>query len=220
MPLPADSFDSLLERLIAQLDSLVPFLALSHREVFDVLKEKYPGWYEHDRQSTLPSTFEGYVHQVAHAAFLLGYSYAEAFVTDLIFDVYNARRDKLPSDKKLCFEDVLQSGDFEGVMRHMIESTIGEMNSLEAKLRHLEVAFGWRFPETEKLGGAHVARHALVHNAGVVNREQLTGSRWQSGDTIQLSSVDVHDFGFAARALASKLAASATAFCQPSRRRT
>lgn len=57
------------DRLIGQLDTLVPFLALAHREVFDVLSEKYAGWYPGEQQDTLPDTYESYCSQVAHAAF-------------------------------------------------------------------------------------------------------------------------------------------------------
>jgi hypothetical protein len=87
----SDPFDQLTKRFIAQLDTLVPFLALSHREVFDVLRDKYAGWYTDNRRSTLPNTFNDYGHQVAHAAFLLGYSYAEAFVTPPIGNCHLGR---------------------------------------------------------------------------------------------------------------------------------
>ena len=215
-----DPFDRLRTRLVAQLDSLVPFLALSHREVFDVLKRGYAGWYTDDRRSTLPNTFKEYSHQVAHAAFLLGYSYAEAFVTDLICEVYSARRDLLPKEKQLPFGEVLQLSDFEEVVRHMIESTIGDMNSLEAKVVHLENRFGWQIPQAARLQDAHVARNALVHNAGHVNREPPEGSRWRSGDRVRLSASDVHEFGILTRAFVREVCERATAMCSRANRRT
>jgi hypothetical protein len=218
--LAADPFGRLTKRLVAQLDTLVPFLALAHREVFDVLKEKYNGWYTDSRRSTLPNTFKEYGHQVAHAAFLLGYSYAEAFVTDLIFEVYNARRDLIPAEKQLAFGDVLHHKDFDGVVRHMVEATISDMNSLEAKLLHLEKKFGWQFPETASLLDAHVARNALVHNAGHINRDPPMGSRRHSGDRVQLSAGDVHDFGINSRALAEELSNRARAICRANRRKS
>ena len=215
-----DAFDRLRTRLLAQLDSLVPFLALSHREVFDVLKRQYAGWYTDDRRSTLPNTFNEYSHQVAHAAFLLGYSYAEAFVTDLIYGVYGARRDLLPEEKQIPFREVLQLTDFEGVVRHMIESTVGDMNSLEGKMVHLEKKFGWQIRQATHLADAHIARNALIHNAGLVNREPREGSRWHSGDTIRLSANDVHQFGILARAFVRELCERAKAICGRSKGRT
>lgn len=210
-----DPFDRLSTRLVTQLDSLVPFLALSHREIFDVLKREYGGWYNDDRLSTLPNTFNEYSHQVAHAAFLLGYSYAEAFVTDLVYEVYSARRDLLPKDKQLAFGEILQLTDFEEIIRHMIESTIGDMNSLETKVHHLENKFGWQIPQRAQLQDAYVARNALVHNAGHVNREPAAGSRWHSGDWIKLSASDVHQFGILARGFAQYICKRARAISAP-----
>lgn len=210
----SDSFARLLTRLLAQLDSLVPFLALSHKEIFDVLRAKYGGWYTDNRRSTLPSTFNEYAHQVAHAAFLLGYSYAEAFVTDLILEVYQRRRDLIPKDRQLSFGEVLELSNFEEVVGHFVEATIGDMNSLEAKLRHLETKLGWQIPEAQKLLDAHVARNALIHNAGHVNREPPNGSRWHAGDKIELTAAQVHEFGIDARALARDLCERAKATCR------
>lgn len=217
--LPADPFDRLTKRLVGQLDTLVPFLALSHREIFDVLKEKYGGWYTDNRRSTLPNTFKEYGYQIAHAAFLLGYSYAEAFVTDLILEVYNVRRDLIPKEKQLSFGEVLQHNDLEEVIKQMVEATIGDMNSLEAKLLHLERKLGWQIAEASQLLDAHVARNALVHNAGHVNREPPNGSRWHAGDRIQLSATDVHQFGIVGRALAKELCKRGKATCQGNARR-
>ena len=216
----SDPFPRLMARLVTQLDSLVPFLALSHREIFDVLQAKYGGWYTDSRRSTLPDTFDDYAHQVAHAAFLLGYSYAEAFVTDLIFELYCVRRDLIPTDKQLPFGDVLQLNGFEEVVRHMVETTIGDMNSLEAKLLHLEKKLGWRITEANQLLNAHVARNALVHNAGHVNREPPNDSPWHNGDIIQLSAADVHEFGIVARGLARELCKLGTATCCRKARQT
>jgi len=215
-----DPFECLRIRLLDQLDSLVPFLALSHREIFNVLKMEYAGWYTDDRRSTLPNTLNEYSHQVAHAAFLLGYSYAEAFVTDLICEVYSARRDLLPKEKHLPFGEVLLLTDFEEVVKHMIESMIAGMNSLEAKILHLERSFGWQIPQAAQLRDAHVARNALVHYAGYVNREPPEGSRWHSGDRIELSANDVHEFGIIARAFVRELCEQAKAICGRSKRST
>lgn len=105
----SDTCETLYRRLTRQLDTLVPFLALAHREIFDVLSSRYSGWCPDEQQDTLPDTYEAYSTQVAHAAFLLGYSYAEAFVTDWMWLVYDTRRDLLPKEKTLMYEEVLSS---------------------------------------------------------------------------------------------------------------
>lgn len=208
-----NAFDPLQTRLVEQLDSLVPFLALAHREVFGVLAEKYSGWYNDERRATLPDSYEDYAQQVAHAAFLLGYSYAEAFVTDLIWEVYAARRDLLPADRSLRFGEVLPLADFENVIRLMIDSTVGEMNSMERKLHHLDRRLGLRVPQAEKMLDAHIARNALVHNAGRVNRSPSPSARWQNGERVRLTVEDVHRFGLMAREFADNLRERAKALC-------
>jgi hypothetical protein len=208
-----DPFDRLRARFVGQLDSLVPFLALAHREVFSVLSTEYASWYPDERQATLPESFREYCHQVAHAAFLLGYSYAEAFITDLICEVYSARRDLLLPDKTLRFGDVLPLASFDEVVRRMIECTVGDMNSLEKKIHHLEMRLGLRAEQSAQLVEAHAARNALVHNAGRVNRAQADGSRWQAGDTVRLSVEDVHDFGIQAREYAQDVCFRARQLC-------
>lgn len=207
------AFDELYDRLIAQLDSLVPFLALAHSEVFTVLSAEYADWYPDERRATLPSSFGSYCHQVAHAAFLLGYSYAEAFVTDVIWEVYASRRDLLPPDKALRFADVLPLADFEKVIGRMIDSTVCEMNSLEKKLNHLETRLGLHVQHSDRMREAHKARNALVHNAGRVNRAQQISSRWKPGEQVWLSTDDVHEFGIMAREYAKQLCERAKTLC-------
>lgn len=205
--------DTLHERLIGQLDTLVPFLALAHSEVFDVLSSKYAGWYSPDRQATLPDTYEEYSRQVAHAAFLLGYSYAEAFITDLMWYIYSSRRDLLPEKKTLRYADVLSKSDFENIIRHMIDCTVGDMNSLEKKLKHLEGRFGLRVQQPDLMIQSHIARNALVHNAGRVNRNHNALTRWKIGDRIRLTVSDVHEFGIMAREYTREMCKRANALC-------
>jgi hypothetical protein len=207
------AFDALHDRLIEQLDSLVPFLALAHREVFSVLSAEYEGWYTDERRTTLPESYCTYRHQVAHAAFLLGYSYAEAFITDLIWEVYAIRRDLLPPDKALRFGEVLPLADFEKVICHMIDSTVCDMNSLEKKLHHLESRLGLNVEHSGRMLEAHKARNAIVHNAGRVNRTRQGSTRWKPGEQVLLSPEDVHEFGIMAREYAKQLCERAKSLC-------
>lgn len=201
-------------RFTSQLDTLVPFLALAHREIFDVLSRQYSFWYSDNRRETLPDSLESYTHQVAHAAFLLGYSYAEAFVTDLMFHVYSIRRDLLPDKRQLTYKDVISQADFEALIRHIINCTLGDMNSLEKKLLHLEERFGLSVPQPPLMIDAHVARNALVHNAGRVNRHQGSSTRWKEGSDVRLSTSEVHQFGLMAREYTLEMCRCAAALCR------
>ena len=66
--------DNLLQRLIGQLDALIPFLALSHNDVFKFIKRDHGVWFSKDAEKALPSAYSVYRKQITHGAFLLGYS--------------------------------------------------------------------------------------------------------------------------------------------------
>ncbi|MFL5329889.1 MAG: hypothetical protein ACJ8C4_13350 [Gemmataceae bacterium] len=208
-----DSFKGLNLRLISQLDSLVAFLSLAHHEVYEVVSENYATWYRDERQSTRPRGFQEYSQQVAHSAFLLGYSYAEAFICDVIRLVYSCRRDLLPSDKTLRFDELLPLREYEDVVQKMIDRTVSRLNSLEEKTEHLNKGLSLGISEPAQLSDAHTARNALVHNAGRVNRTPSHESHWRAGDTVRLSVDDVHDFGTAVRAFAEDLCIRAQKMC-------
>jgi len=70
-------------RLIDQLDSLLPFLAMAHQEVFDFVGGRYADWLPPEQQGTLPDTFALFERQITHGAFLIGYSYFEAYLADV-----------------------------------------------------------------------------------------------------------------------------------------
>jgi len=206
--------DHLYIRFIGQLDTLIPLLGLAHEEIYSALHENYAEWFSAEQQATLPGSFKEYCIQVSHAAFLLGYSYAEAFITDLIWAVYHCRRDLLPPDKALKFSEVLPLGDYERIIMKMIDNTLGDMNSLEKKMHHLETRLGLKVPQAEELLKAHTARNALVHNSGRVNRPQASTSQWQLGDIVELTAYDVHDFGITAREYAAEVSDKANILCR------
>ena len=74
---------ALLDRLISQLDTLISFLALSRKEVFNTIQSHHDQWFSADENDAVPDTYAVYQTQVTHGAFLLGYSYMEAFLGDL-----------------------------------------------------------------------------------------------------------------------------------------
>lgn len=210
---------SLYERLIGQLDTLVPFLALAHQEVFEVVSAGFGNWYSDERVETLPDSYDSYTEQVAHAAFLLGYSYLETFVSDVISAVYDARRDLLPEDKQLRFGDVTALNDFQQVIDRMIDHTIDSMNSLERKVDHIEKRLGIRVGLENEVRDAHSARNALIHNAGLMDRKDSYSGRWKQGDRISMSPDDVHEFGMMAREYARELIQRAEGLCADSKTR-
>jgi hypothetical protein len=162
--------DELIARFGMQIDGLVPFLALAHDTIYDAISPELTPWYEPEEHPSILDHVELHQEQIAHAAFLLGYSYFEAFITDLIYEVYSQRSELLPPKEQLEYQAVLSAESLEDVLDTMIEQTTGSLNSLEKKLLHLEKRFGVGRDCPTLVREAHVARNALIHNSGRINR--------------------------------------------------
>jgi len=94
------------DRLIDQLDTLVSFLALSREDVFQILNEHRVTWFA-DNPKALPAAYVKYRKQVNHSALLLGYSYLENFLTELLASMLRNRPSMLPKDKKVKYSEIL-----------------------------------------------------------------------------------------------------------------
>jgi hypothetical protein len=200
----------LYNRFIEQLDSLVVFLALSSEEVYRLISDRWSLWLPEDRRNALPEQFSTYRTQVAHAGFLLGYSYAEAFLNDLARHIYLTRPDLLPKDERLRFEEILGLADYDDVVRHMVETTLFQMlrGSMPRIIRHFETVLQSTLPvdQTNAMIEASKIRNCIVHRMAVVDKELAeTSERWQRGQKIELTVNDVHEFGTLARTVADEI---------------
>lgn len=104
---------NLIERLVEQLDTLVPFLGLCHETVFKLIHDANSEWFPQKQRDALPETFAAYKAQVSVSAFLLGYSYFEVFVADLAKAILSKRPILLPKKKQLHYSDVINIGNYD-----------------------------------------------------------------------------------------------------------
>jgi hypothetical protein len=113
------------QQFVSHLDALVVFLALERDEVFTMLKEHVTAWFPEPQGPYLPGDVEHYRIQVCHSAFLLGYSYMEAFLADLARQVYRRHPAKLSSDKEVKCGDLVRAiSDGDDVLTMLIEREI------------------------------------------------------------------------------------------------
>jgi hypothetical protein len=201
---------TLVDRLIAQLDTLVAFLAISRQEVFEIIRQHHSQWFRPENEGAFPDSYALYQTQVAHAAFVLGYSYAEAFLADLIRDIYISRPVALPRDKELKFGDVLERSTYDEVLCCMIDKEVLAVmcNSMEKIIKYFEDKLGFQWPSSERdaIVEANLIRNCIVHNNAVADQRLAAHrERWTEGVRIELTSSDVHGFGIAARATARDL---------------
>jgi len=201
--------DHLHNRLINQLDSLIPFLALTHREAFDLIGRRYGEWLPDWQQNSLPETYALYQTQVTHSAFLLGYSYYEAFLSDLARQIYIHSPTMLPPEKKLDFSEILERPEREQLLAYMIDKEILSVFylSIEKVIECLQKKFSLTWPEhlVEPAVEASLLRNCIIHNNARVDARLSGGSKWKLDSEIDLSAWEVHEFGLVARNICGEL---------------
>lgn len=116
--------DNLLNRVIGQFDTLIPFLAISNEDIFRLINREKNIWFTQNQRTSLPSSYKIYRTQITHSAFLLGYSYFEAFLADLVRQVFMSRPRMLPMDKQLKYGEILKTTNYEAILEMMVEKEI------------------------------------------------------------------------------------------------
>jgi hypothetical protein len=201
--------DNLLDRLIGQLDTLIPFLAISHQDIFDLIqKEKYV-WFPEKQLEAFPDTYDIYQTQIVHSAFLLGYSYSEVFLADLVREIFKSNPKILPSDKQLRYSEILEVQTHKDIITIMIEREISAIfyPSVEKIIEYFEKKLNlkWTDEQKEKVILASLMRNCIIHNASRADARLSQVSGHKSGEHIKLSPSDVHGFGITMRGLARSL---------------
>ncbi|MFO8007606.1 MAG: hypothetical protein R6V05_07730 [Candidatus Brocadiia bacterium] len=199
--------DNLEQRFISQLDGLVAFLALAHEEVFTLVRRHYRDWVEAGQQDAVPDSFGLFQTQVANGAFLLGYSYFEAFLAYIIRRLYEANPRMLPCEKQLKFREVVDAGDYPSVLRKMVEKEVLSVmyGSVEDIRQYFQSKLSLPWPDSDRIVEASRLRNCLLHNNAVVDGRLAEVSDWDEGDEITLTPSQVHEFGLVARRFARQL---------------
>ena len=201
--------ENLLDRLIGQLDTLIPFLAISRPGVFSLLQGEGRIWFDQRQRNSFPKTYQVYQKQVCHSAFLLGFSYFEAFLADLVRQIYLRNPRMLPKDKQLKFEEILASETYEGTVNTMVEKevlalfyrSIGEVSEYFLSKLRLQ----WPASETTRVVVASHIRNCIVHNNGLADLRLADVTDYKEGAEIVLGEAEVHQYGISARTLARDL---------------
>lgn len=195
--------ESLLLRVTSQLDALVPFLSIAHSEVFDLVSGEYESWCNGGEHVPFPDTFEAFTSQIAHSAFVLGYSYFDAFLADLMREIYRSQPKILPLKKTLSFQDILGAGDYSGVLKKMIDNEVYEAmhGSILQIQRYYNDKFDILWPSVHlgDLETASLIRNCIVHNNALVDQKLAQKTGWEFGSRIKVSIEDVHRYGIAIR---------------------
>ncbi len=196
---------NLLDRVISQLDMLVPYLSLAHERVFELVESEYDNWCPNPLRTPMPDTFEAYKVQIAHAAFVLGFSYADAFIADLIRDIFLNHPEMLPKKKQLTFETIVNTGNYESILHKMVNHEVHEVmhNGIEEIADYFSTKFTIQWPQQEKQEfiTASLIRNCIIHNNSCADDRLGEKSGWHIAQEISLSVSDVHRYGITVRSI-------------------
>ena len=198
-------YTQLLNRLIAQLDTLISFMGLSHEEVFQLLRRERTPWLGESADS-LPEAYTTYRMQVIHSAFLLGYSYFESFLTDLLSAILRSRPTMLRGSRQLSYSQIIAADSKDAILdqivkRESFDLLYKNMADIVAELRRRYQFTVTPQQETE-LRKASLIRNCIMHNSCRADARLSEYNQFQEGEDFELSSREVHDFGLTLRALA------------------
>lgn len=200
----------MIDRFILQLDTLVPFLALAHKDIFSKIHDENQEWFTEQQRKTIPETYSSYKNQVSVSAFLLGYSYFEAFIADLAKKILLARPMLLPKNKNITFSDVINSGSYETLLEKMVEQHVFSVmyDSIENISEYYAEKLHITWPknnESHSVVKASLIRNCYMHNGGIVDLRLHEKFGIELGSEIILNPSEVHGYGIAIRQIAHEI---------------
>ena len=187
-------------------------MGLSHEEVFHLLRRERLPWFGQSAES-LPEVYGTYRKQLVHAAFLLGYSYFESFLTDLIGAILFSRPAMLPRDRKLPYSEIIASQSKADILDQMVKRQILEllyknMTDIVAELRE-RYGFTISGEQETELRKASLLRNCIMHNSTRADARLAEFDGFEENEDFELSSGEVHAFGIMLRALVRAMSAEA-----------
>lgn len=205
-------YNQLLNRLIGQFDSLISFMGLSHEEVFQLLQQKQSPWLG-DSADKLPEVYTTYKKQVIHSAFLLGYSYFENFLMDMLKVILRSRPLMLPRDRKISYRQIIDAESKDEIIEYMVNREILDLlykNMIDI-VSELKNRYGFTItPEQEAtLCKGSLIRNCIMHNLSRADARLAEYDGFQEGIEFELDSGEVHKFGIILRDLVRSMALEA-----------
>ena len=198
-------------RLTQQLDGLVVFLAAAHEPVFELIRKHQEDWLDDGDDQQALRAYEDYGCNVVHGAFLLGYSYFEAFLADVAREVLRARPTMLAVDKQISAQVIVQANSYDELLRQVVDSEVRGvfMKNVTQQREYFTAKLQLEWDAAPDLELASSCRNCLMHNNGVADERLARTGDFKVGESIRLRAGRVHEFGLVARNIAEPLWASA-----------
>lgn len=192
------------EELVDQLNTLVPFLALAHENIFTVIRDQAGDWFPEELPQHLPDTYELYRGQISQAAFLLGFSYFEAFLSNLVSQIFQKQFNMLPSKRQLNYEDILGCKNYNEIIELMVKRELTDLfykstsDQISFLKERLSLAIHNSNDEHEFIK-ASLVRNCFMHNSSRVDQRLSKHTGEKLNAIIFLDPNAVHQFGIIAR---------------------
>lgn len=203
-----DKMKMFFDRLIDQLDTLIPFLALSREDVFQILNEHRVAWFA-DTPKALPAAYANYRKQINHSAILLGYSYFENFLGELLAGILRNRPSMLPKNKEMKYSEILGSPDMDALIDKLIEREIHALlyKGMAEIIKELRSKFRFTItPEEEHdLIEFSLIRNCILHNSSRCDLRLCRHGDYKEGEEFEVSEGDAHEYGWTIRDLAERM---------------
>jgi hypothetical protein len=193
-----------LDRLIEQLDSLIPFIATSYENVFRLLNREKAIMFSFD-ESKLPIEYEVYRKQINHAALILGYSYFENFLNDLLIEILRNRPTMLPSNKSLKYSDIIKNKSIDNLIDELIKKELIDLFycSMSDIIKELRERYNFSISKDEKdmLCKFSLIRNCIIHNSSKADERLASYKEFEAGKEFEITSSEIHSIGIKLRAL-------------------
>ena len=200
--------ENLYARLINQLNELIPFIGISRQDVFELIQQNIGFWFPNTAEN-LPKSYDVYRKQIIHSSFVLGYSYWEAFLSDLVEMIYLSRPKMLPRNKMISFNEILEVTKYEEVLKIFARKETYDLfykpirDIIKYFQEKLQVPFS---PDViERVVECSYLRNCILHNRDYADIRLSEFPRYIIDQQFELTSSDVHSFGIELRKEAKNL---------------
>lgn len=199
--------------LINQLNSLIGFLDVASKDVFEVIKDHkaFDDEYISSIGEIYSNDYSIYQNQITRSAILLGYAHFEAFLTELMkrrliqkptLMIPNGKKAK---DKSISYLDFIQSKSKDDLIYKLAEKEVRNVlyrsSSELIKFCEEKLGLNWTAESKIEMPIVNGVRNCLMHNNGLVDTKLASISDYKIGDEISFSANEVHRFGVMVRSL-------------------
>jgi len=147
---------------------------------------------------------------------LLGYSYFEAYIADLVKEILISRPKLLPKDKTISFGSVIDAKNYDDLMIQIVEKHVFSImyDGIEEIVKYFDKKLHIRWPnccEEYSVVKASLIRNCYMRNGGIVDDRLSEKYNFIKGNNIELKPSDVHGYGLEIRRIAYDIYDEATA---------